>query len=305
MDAEALPTAERTGAAPAVVGVVVTYNPDATLARNLAALREQVVEVVVVDNGTSDFEAVRRACGETGCRLIRNERNLGIAAALNQGYAAAAQAGAEWLAMFDQDSLPPGGGVAALLRLADAHPHGERIGVLAMTHEDRGTGRAYHAPSDVLEEGPGWRLLRTTITSGSLARCETLRRLGGFEERLFIDFVDHEFCLRIRRHDWLVVEAPDVVMTHSMGASRVHRFLGRRMVLTHHSAWRRYFMTRNQLEIYRRNLLFEPLWCARGFATLALGTMVMLAVEDQAPAKLRAVLRACRDFALRRFGPGA
>jgi rhamnosyltransferase len=291
-------------AGPAAVGVVVTYNPGPYLAGHLRALREQIAQVVVVDNGSSDVEAVRRACGETGCRLVRNDRNLGIAAALNQGAAAALEAGAEWLAMFDQDSLPPPGAVDALLQLARAHPRSERIGVIAMTHSDRGTGRPYHAPSDVLEEGPGWRVLRTTITSGSLARCAVLRELGGFEERLFIDFVDHEFCLRLRRHGWLVVEAPDVVMTHSMGASREHRFLGRRMVLTHHGAWRRYFMTRNQLEIYSRNLLFDPVWSARGLATLAVGTVAMLLVEEQAPAKLRAVLRACRDFALRRFGPG-
>lgn len=293
-----------TPAGPAVAGVVVTYNPGPYLAGHLRALREQIAQVVVVDNGSSDLEPVRRACAEAGCRLVRNERNLGIAAALNQGAAAALEARADWLAMFDQDSLPPAGAVDALLQVVREHPRGDRIGVVAMTHSDRGTGRPYHAPSDVLEEAAHWRVLRSTITSGSLARCEVLRQLGGFEERLFIDFVDHEFCMRIRRRGWLVVEAPHVVMTHSMGASREHRFLGRRMVLTHHSAWRRYFMTRNQLEIYGRNLVFDPLWSARGLATLAVGTVVMLAVEEDALAKLRAVLRACRDFALRRFGPG-
>lgn len=293
----------RTG--PAVVGVVVTHNPDRDLASRLSALCRQMAHVVVVDNGSSDIDWVRRSCGEAGCHLIRNEGNLGIAAALNQGAAVALEAGAEWLAMFDQDSLPPAGAVDALLQVAREHPRPERIGVIAMTHSDRGTGRSYHAPSDILEETGRWRTLRTTITSGSLARCQVLRELGGFEERLFIDCVDHEFCLRIRRHGWLVVEAPGVVMTHSMGASRVHRVLGRRTVLTHHSPWRRYYMTRNQLEIYRRNLVFDPVWSLRGLATLASDTFAMLLVEEQPAAKLRAVLRACRDFALRRFGPRA
>lgn len=294
-----------TAAGPAVAGVVVTYNPGPYLAGHLRALREQIAQVVVVDNGSADLEAVRSACAQAGCRLVRNERNLGIAAALNQGAAAALEAGADWLAMFDQDSLPPAGAVDALLQVVRQHPRGDRIGVVAMTHSDRGTGRPYHAPSDVLEETAQWRVLRSTITSGSLARCEVLRQLGGFEERLFIDVVDHEFCLRIRRHGWLVVEAPQVVMSHSLGASRVHRVLGRDTVLTHHSPLRRYYMTRNQLEICTRYLMFDPLWCSRVLATLASGTVAMLLVEDQRFAKLGAVLRACRDFALRRFGPRA
>jgi rhamnosyltransferase len=288
-----------------VLGVVVTFNPGPQLASSLSALRGQVAQVVVVDNGSSDGELVRRACSEAGCELIRNERNLGIAAALNQGAAVAMAAGAEWLAMFDQDSRPPAGAVDALLQVWREHPRAGRVGVIAMSHCDRGTGRPYHARSDVLEENGRWRILRTTITSGSLARCDVLRELGGFEERLFIDCVDHEFCLRIRRHGWLVVEAPQVVMTHSLGASRVHRILGRRTTLTHHSPLRRYYMTRNQLEIYRRNLVFDPVWSLRGLATLASDTFSMLLVEEETGAKLRAVLGACRDFALRRFGPRA
>jgi len=64
-------------------------------------------------------------------------------------------------------------------------------------------------------------------------------------------------------------------------------------------------MTRNQLEICTRYLLFDRRWCSKVLATLASGTVAMLLVEDQRFAKLRAVLRACRDFTLRRFGPRA
>jgi len=100
-----------TPAGPVVAGVAVTYNPGPYLV------------------------------GQAGCRLVRNERNLGIAAALNQGAAAALEAGTEWLAMFDQDSLPPASAVDALLQVVREHPRGDRIGIIAMTDSDQGAGR--------------------------------------------------------------------------------------------------------------------------------------------------------------------
>ena len=68
-----------------LLGMVVTYHPGSDLCANLAALRAQVDELVVVDNGSRDMAVVERAVAATGSRLIANGRNLGIAAALNQG----------------------------------------------------------------------------------------------------------------------------------------------------------------------------------------------------------------------------
>jgi len=185
----------------------------------------------------------------------------------------------------------------------EAHPQRARIGILCAAHRDRGTGIGYVHQREVLGEGPGWRILRTSITSGSLVRCEVLRRAGMFEDRLFIDFVDHEFFLRARRAGFLVLEASDVVMDHSLGASTMRNFLGRRIVLTNHAATRRYYITRNQLEIYGRNLLFDPRWSVRGLVGLAYGTIAVLTLEEDKAAKFRAVRQGVRDFLARRFGP--
>ena len=286
-----------------VVGAIVTYNPGPELASHLAALRGQVAHLVVVDNASADAEAVREACVRADCEFVANPRNLGIAAALNQAAARAEALGADWLATFDHDSLAPAGGVAQLLAVARSHPQAERIGVVAMSHADRGTGRSYHHPSDVLREGEGWRELRTTITSGSLVRVAALRELGGFEERLFIDCVDHALCLGLRRRGWRVVEVPGVLLAHSLGESRVHRILGRSTVATHHGPLRRYYMTRNHLEVFGRNLLFDPVLSGRVLATVAAGMVLVPLLEEQRLAKMGAMLRGVFDFATRRFGP--
>jgi rhamnosyltransferase len=286
-----------------VLAVVVTYNPGEELAKHLAALREQMEDVVVVDNGSANIAAVQSAAVLAGCRLVVNGGNRGIAAALNQGRALALESGAEWLATFDQDSLLPPGAIDGMLERLATHPRRDEVGILSPAHKDRGTLEDYHHRLDIIAETEDWRLLRTTITSGSLIRRAALANVGPFDERLFIDSVDHDFCLRARRRGWLVAETRRVVMAHSIGAATQHRFLGLRFVCTHHSPLRRYYITRNTLEVASRNALFDPVWSCKTFRQVVWSAAATIVGEGQRPAKTAAILRGVLDFGLRRFGP--
>lgn len=285
------------------LAVVVTYEPDHILFEHLQALRCQVDAVVVVDNGSTNFATVESVATLADCRLVRNETNEGIAKALNQAVAIARDEGFLWLATFDQDSLVSPGLIQGLLDVYALHPLKHQIGVVVAAHRDRATGRDYYDPRDILADSSTTRLLRTTITSGSLVLVSAIDRAGLFDESLFIDFVDHDFCMRIRKHGFLIVEAKSSILTHSLGRTTEHRLLGRYVTCSNHSARRRYYMTRNQLEVYRRYAAFEPGWSWRGISYLLIGSILALIFEENRRAKLKAMLKGAVHFALRRFGP--
>jgi rhamnosyltransferase len=286
-----------------VLAAVVTFNPDADLANNLAALRRQVERLLVIDNASSNIAEIERAAQASGAGVLRNADNLGVAAAVNQAAQAARDGGFEWLAMFDQDSLVPDGAVTSLLAVFDAHPQRARIAVMAMSHRDRATGEPYLRGSDVLEEAPDWRSVRATITSGSLVRREVLDRVGPFDEALFIDGVDHDFCLRCRRAGYLVIEGREQVMDHSMGAVTLHRLFGRAIACTNHSPARRYYITRNSLELTTRYAMFDGLWSLRNAIHLIDSSLAALILEEQRAEKARAMAEGAWHFITRRFGP--
>jgi len=285
-----------------VLAVVVTYQPDETLIQHLRALREQVGSVVVVDNGSTNVNAIKLAASLLGCRLIKNESNLGIASALNQGAAIAMAEGFAWLATFDQDSQVTPGMVSGLLALHSEHPMKDDVGVMVAFHRDRETGGNYDDPRDVITEYDEWMLLRTTITSGSLVSAAALRAVGPFDDALFIDYVDHDFYMRCRQRGFLIVGAKHHVLVHSVGRTTLHRLLGKRVICSNHSALRRYYITRNQLEIYRRFATFEPAWCARGTWRLLIGSGILLIFEIDRINKMRAMLKGTWHFITRRFG---
>jgi rhamnosyltransferase len=285
------------------LAAVITYQPDETLLRNLRALRAQCAELVVIDNGSANVETVRQACDEAGCRLLANGKNLGVAAALSQAARLAQAEKFQWLATFDQDSLCPPGLVAGLLALYERHPQRDRIGIVSASHRDRALGRDYHHRLDIVSVVDDWRSVRVAITSGSLVRVALFERVGLFDDALFIDAVDHEFCMRLRKFGWLIIESRDHVLEHSIGEATQHRLLGIRVVCSHHSPVRRYYMVRNYLEVSRRNLLTEPAWATKAVLQAAAGGVAALLYERQKLQKLQAIMLGVAHFAVRRFGP--
>jgi len=286
-----------------VLAVVVTYHPDAGLAARLQAIREQVGALVVVDNGSANLAEVVAAARSADARLVANGANLGVAAALNTGARIMLDEGYAWLATFDQDSAIPPGAIAGLLALGAALPAPERLAILAMSRRDRVTGRDYHRRGDILEETETWRRVRTTITSGGLVSRQALNGVGLFDEALFIDGVDHDFCLRCRAAGLLVVEAKDVAMDHAIGAITRKRFLGREGVLTNQGPDRRYYITRNTLTLSARHFVTDPVWALREAAHLAVWNASAALFEQDRAAKLTAMAQGAWDFTAGRLGP--
>jgi rhamnosyltransferase len=286
-----------------VMAVVVTYHPPPSLAGHLRAIRAQVDALVVVDNASPDATAIEALTLELGGLFIGNTRNEGIARALNQGVERARAGGHGWLAMFDQDSEPPEGMVAGLVALAARHPEPAQVGIVASGFRDRNLGISYHDPGNTLRDGPDWREVRSLITSGSLVRVAAFDNAGLFDEGLFIDFVDHDHCLRLRRAGWRLLQSKSIAIDHAIGAQTRHRFLGRTVHCSNHSVARRYYMTRNQLEFYRRCLRDEPYWALWGLGNLLMRSLLTVMYETPRGPKAWAIVQGAWHFVIRRFGP--
>jgi rhamnosyltransferase len=287
-----------------VLVAVVTYHPSPELIANLRALRSEVQSVVVIDNSSPDRVFIDHAVSSTDCTLVRNDENVGIAAALSQAARLAQAGGFEWLATFDQDSLITPGAIRSLLDLYATHPDRKRIAILALSHRDRATGRDYHSRIDTLEDADEWRSVRLTITSGSLVKSEVFGVIGTFDDKLFIDAVDTEFCFRCRRKGYLIVEGKRQIMAHSVGSATKYFSIGKNTIWTYnHPPQRRYYITRNNLEICFRYMSYDFFWSIYALAYVTVSSFVILVCEGQKLEKLRAIAEGLRDFAFRRFGP--
>lgn len=285
-----------------MLSVVVSFNPDVALLDNLLALKIETPHVLLIDNASTDSTFVREMALKAEVDLIENLENLGISGALNQGSRFAKMNGFSWVWCFDQDSKVAKNCMLFIELFSHTDSIVDQSAVISVPQKDIGTGRAYYNKLDIIKQESRYRLMRSAITSGSLISLTAIEQIGLFDDTLFIDSVDHEFCLRARRAGWSVIEIQTPPMAHAIGNSEVYSVLGIRLISTHHSATRRYYMTRNQLEVSRRFFLFDPIWSIRGVAYLFSGLLSILINEDQKLQKISHILKGVLDFMFRRFG---
>lgn len=260
-----------------IFSVVVAYHaPLEPLLILAATLIADGSQVLIVDNtpdsplGTVQFPKQ--------CRLISLGRNTGIAYAQNVGIKEALARGASAIALFDQDSEPPPGLLSTLiagLRL-------DRPDVVAPVCIDDRTGR----------ELPSFRLGRPiagflqkvysrqsaeavavdlVIASGSTATAATFTVAGLMDERLFIDWVDFEWCIRCRAKAIAIRVIPQAVMRHTLGQRAVNLGVMNGIV---HSSTRSYYKLRNGFLLLRNK--YVPCSYAMRETVIALLQYLML-----------------------------
>jgi len=275
-----------------VCAVVITFFPDAGFPERLEKIAAQVSRVIVVDNGTTgeSVENLERALGIGECMTcIRNGENLGVAAALNQGIrrALADDGACSWIVTFDQDSLPAGDMVEKMLAVWKSHPHQEKL----MVAGPRTTFIDSTSRPDPADDRP-WHEVTHVITSGSLISRRAFDLAGYFNEGLFIDYVDIEYCLRLRTLGYQVIEAQSTEILHHMGRLEERLFLRKIIVHpTHHPPLRRYYQFRNALLLHHQYRESQRPWRRRNRIILIKIIVLILLYEKQRLRSLFQILR--------------
>ncbi len=181
------------GSSPSVSAVIPAYNAESFLAdaiRSVLAQTYEVVEIIVVDDGSLDRTAeVAAAFPRT--RVVR-QPNKGQASARNAGIAVAE---GEWIAFLDADDL--------------WLPQKTEIQRGYIT-PDAGVIHADHF--DPIHFGNLWHRQTHVSPSGALVRKQTLLDVGGFEEsRAVVD--DLVLWLKIALTDWRFVRSETGLFT--------------------------------------------------------------------------------------------
>src|SRR5690348_16312036 len=116
-----------------ICAVFVTYKPRAEFIDNIVNVAPHVDHVVVVDNGSStETEQRLREFGmRSGCTVIRNVENLGIARALNLGVKYALESEYDWVCTFDQDSQVSDGFISKMLDTYQQAPDPKSVAIIA------------------------------------------------------------------------------------------------------------------------------------------------------------------------------
>ena len=289
--------------------IVLSWNGRDDTLECLEALGKVIdppVQVVCVDNGSTDgtVEAVRARHPDV--HLIENGRNLGFSGGCNVGIRWALEQGADWVVLVNNDATVAPDAVQGFAAAAERHPRagiltgkvffadrpdriwfaGQRfLAWLGYSGRHRGQGR---------RDGPRYSRDRATdrATGALMATSRKLiEEVGMLDEDLFAYVEDVDWSLRARAAGFEVVFIPSARAWHRVGAS------------TEATAHNSYYGTRNMIVVCERQRPLPPplSWLRRG---VILATFAAYAVrQPNRRAALAAVREGYRDARGGRLGP--
>jgi rhamnosyltransferase len=277
-----------------ICALVVSFYPAAEIIENVAALLDQVDEVVIVDNGSGEDtkQMFGHLNGDPRVSVIFNHENLGIAAALNIGVRHAKAAGHQWVATFDQDSKVTPGMILAMLHAYDLYPEKEKVAGLSPRYQNQATGQIATSSSNSSSgDALPYAEVLVVMASGNLLRVSIFDTVGYFNEALFIDHVDTEFCLRCAAQGYKMLEVNDAILLHCIGFPAQHKIFGKLKTTSNHSSLRRYYIARNAIYVYKKFALTYPVWVAQDVFDLLKMMIMLVLVETDRRQKLAAIFK--------------
>lgn len=237
-----------------VAAILVTYNPDEILKSVIRSLASQVDHVLVIDNNSSDKSQLMAAiAGFDRVELLEQEQNHGLGTAYNKGIRHCIQLGYSEFLLSDQDSIFDAGFVEAMSAAQAVFPNA-LLGPMVIDRE-RSTPKKY----EILSR---WRFSRISIGgnpvpvtlligSGLFVQRTLFDRIGQFNERLFVDYVDTDYCLRARSHGVQCIVIPQARIFHQMGNCTDHTLFGIHFHPKNYSSFRKRIIYRNRACLWK------------------------------------------------------
>ena len=247
---------------PRIVVVIPNWNGKHLLARCLESLAAQVyrdMQIVVVDNHSTDGSCDYLATHFPDVQVISNAENRGFAVATNQGIRASAS---EYVVTLNNDVLADPEWLATLIRCVESDPH---IGMVAskMLFADRPhiinsagicidrVGIAWDCRGGELDNpdeiepqeifGP--------CAGAALYRRDMLDEIGLFDEDFFAYMEDVDLAWRARIAGWRCLYVPQARVLHHHSATAKEG-----------SPFKSFHLGRNKLWTLFKNYPFRELW---------------------------------------------
>ncbi len=270
--------------------VVVVYNPDASVVDNIKTYANDLEIVYVHDNSEIKNKVFEKELKKFS-NVIYNfpGENQGLCVPFNKFYNMAVKQGIDWMITFDQDSAASAGMIGKMRVFAESAECKDTIGIISPTVNE--------LDNSGIKQDSLYTYYDVVIQSGAMHRISMMGQVGSYNEDLFIDMVDYDYCVRCRAKGYYIVRLNNAVLLHNQSDNDVKkRFLeGKILYIGKFSPDRYYYKYRNILYSYYKYHQIDPIYgldCLNILKKLKMG----LEYDTDFEIKKRAMEMAEKDF---------
>lgn len=223
-----------------IIAGIVTFNPELNLLeKNINSIITQVDNLIIVDNSSNNIDDLLSLTSKIDNKIlvIKNNENLGIATALNQIMNYAFENKIEWVLTLDQDSISPNNIILEYKKYLTF----KKVAIISPNIFDRNIG--YIKSKEI--DDKNYVYVKNAITSAALTNVAVWKEIGEFDDILFIDYVDFEYCERVLANGYFIMKVNNVILNHEIGNSKIIKTVFGNYTVQNHNKYRKYYIARN------------------------------------------------------------
>jgi len=280
-----------------ICSVTILFHPEESVKNNVSSYLHAVDLAYIIDNTESaainNRELFEGIVGEEKIVFIKNNANLGIGKSLNIAFEMAAKAGFDWMLTMDQDSNFKENG---FFELAETKFNDINIAII-------GASAHQQIPfSNDLDES--FKRSLFLITSGNLVRINAWQKIGGYNEQLFIDEVDTDFCLRLQKINFQILSTKKNYLQHKLGNNFNAKipFTKNIWPIGIHAPFRMYYMARNGLFMIKQYAFSHPKYALYRIKSFVAKFLFILFFYPNKSRYLKSFFSGVKDFVRSKYG---
>jgi rhamnosyltransferase len=228
-----------------LTGAVILYHPTEKVIENINSYINSLEKLYVLDNSENCNNQIKALLtANNKIMYLHDGENRGIAERLNQAVHLSKEIGADWLLTMDQDSYFNNSQIVQYIDCLSSFEEKSEVAMFGLKYDidTNDTTCRFEEPSHL-------------ITSGSFLNLHLFDLIGQFDENLFIDEVDSEYCYRAKLVNYRIVRFTHLFLHHQLGemqrglSFKSFKFTPRRL----HTPIRVYYMVRNCFYVQRKH----------------------------------------------------
>lgn len=234
-----------------VYALVTLFYPNEKIAENIKILASQVDCVILSDN-TPCSDNQNLFSEIKNCIYIANRENFGLSKAFNIALKSHQFDDGDFIFFFDQDSRICDGYAETLIRNFKKIDLNHEIGCVGPQYVDTNSGKII-APRKIEVLSDFCYTVSSMITSGLLTKYSVLKKIGFWNEAVFLDMADWDICWRMKKAGFKIVLCNALTLTHTLGKGV--KKIGKLNLRINHPV-REYYQLRDSIKIFWR--LYVP-----------------------------------------------
>lgn len=229
--------------------VTILFNPSTEeVVKNISSYIDFVNELYIVDNSLNENSIIKEKLTQPNVFYLHDGENKGLATRLNTISQTVYNKGFEWILTMDQDSFFDKADIFNYFKIIENYENRNITAMFGVNYIKS------LVKKDSIEE------CAYLITSGSILNLSLFKKIGFFDENLFIDWVDSEYCYRSLLNGFKLIKCYGIYLNHNLGDIKMGRSFksGKLTPRTLHNPLRMYYLVRNYFYILQKLPQLSP-----------------------------------------------